>query len=109
MIGNPSLNDSKKEVVDGSSFIDKDVHKILERKGFSNPKGEWFRCTVEDVKTAVNNLVNGDSEISERIKSFPLRPEQKEAIKKTKSYIASSIGRSGIIYKRKGFDSFSKN
>ena len=31
---------------DGSSFIDKDVHKILERKGFSNPKGEWFRCTV---------------------------------------------------------------
>ena len=72
---------------DGSSFIDKDVHKILERKGFSNPKGEWFRCTVEDVKTAVNNLVNGDSEISERIKSFPLRPEQKEAIKKTKSYI----------------------
>ena len=72
---------------DGSSFIDKDVHKILKRKGFSNPKGEWFRCTVEDVKTAVNNLVNGDSEISERIKSFPLRPEQKEAIKKTKSYI----------------------
>ena len=72
---------------DGSSFIDKDVHKILERKGFSNPKGEWFRCTVEDVKTAVKNLVNGDSEISERIKSFPLRPEQKEAIKKTKSYI----------------------
>ena len=72
---------------DGSSFIDKDVHKILERKGFSNPKGEWFRCTVEDVKTAVNNLVNGDSEINERIKSFPLRPEQKEAIKKTKSYI----------------------
>ena len=72
---------------DGSSFIDKDVHKILERKGFSNPKGEWFRCTVEDVKTAVNNLVNGDSEISERIKSFPLRPEQKEAIKKTKNYI----------------------
>ena len=75
---------------DGSSFIDKDVHKILERKGFSNPKGEWFRCTVEDVKTAVNNLVNGDSEISERIKSFPLRPEQKEAIKKTKSYILES-------------------
>ena len=72
---------------DGSSFIDKDVHKILERKGFSNPKGEWFRCTVEDVKTAVSNLVNGDSKISERIKSFPLRPEQKEAIKKTKSYI----------------------
>ena len=32
-------------------------------------------------------MVNGDSEISERIKSFPLRPEQKEAIKKTKSYI----------------------
>jgi len=75
---------------DGSSFIDKDVHKILERKGFSNPKGEWFRCTVEDVKTALNNLVNGDSEISERIKSFPLRPEQKEAIKKTKSYILES-------------------
>jgi len=75
---------------DGSSFTDKDVHKILERKGFSNPKGEWFRCTVEDVKAAVNNLINGDLENSERIKSFLLRPEQKEAIKKTKSYILES-------------------
>ena len=82
--------DAKAIKNDGSSFIDKDVHKILERKGFSNPKGEWFRCTVEDVKTAVNNLVNGDSEITERTKSFPLRPEQKEAIKKTKSYILES-------------------
>ena len=39
---------------DGSCFTDKDVHKILERKGHSrlNPldkTDEWFRCTKADI------------------------------------------------------------
>ena len=27
---------------DGSSFTDTDVHKLLRKKGFKNPEGEWF-------------------------------------------------------------------
>ena len=40
---------------DGSCFTDKNVHKLLERKGFHrlNPldkTDEWFDCSMEDVK-----------------------------------------------------------
>ena len=34
---------------DGTTFTDHDVHKILKKKGFSNPNGEWFKCTVKDI------------------------------------------------------------
>lgn len=49
---------------DGSCFTDKDVHKILERRGFKrlNPldkTDEWFRCSVEDVKAAIVALKTG--------------------------------------------------
>jgi len=35
---------------DGSSFTDHEVHSLLRKKGFDNPEGEWFRCTIKDVK-----------------------------------------------------------
>ena len=38
---------------DGSSFTDFDVHRYLKRKGIQNPEGEWFKCTVKDVKAAM--------------------------------------------------------
>ena len=38
---------------DGTSFIDKNVHKILENAGFKNVGGEWFKCSCEDVKSAI--------------------------------------------------------
>ena len=38
---------------DGTTFTDKDVHKILKKKGFPNPNGEWFKCTVKDVEAAI--------------------------------------------------------
>src|SRR4051812_29112138 len=38
---------------DGSSFIDRDVHRMLRINGIKNPQGEWFRCTVAQVKAAV--------------------------------------------------------
>ena len=33
---------------DGTTFIDEDVHYILRSKGFPNPAGEWFKCTIND-------------------------------------------------------------
>ena len=41
---------------DGSYFIDKDVHKILEKNGYQNKGGEWFNCKVNDVKSAIVSL-----------------------------------------------------
>ncbi len=38
---------------DGSSFTDHDVHRILKRKQITGMGGEWFRCTVNDVRAAV--------------------------------------------------------
>ena len=72
---------------DGSSFIDKDVHRILRAKGFPNPAGEWFRCKVSDVNAAIDQVAYGDVGVEGRPNNFGLRPEQKEAIQKTKNYI----------------------
>ena len=74
---------------DGSSFTDKDVHKILRSKGFPNPKGEWFRCTTNNVIAAINIVSSGEDRLEGRINNFALRPEQSEAIEKTKKYIYS--------------------
>ena len=43
---------------DGSSFTDKDVHKVLEKKGFKalkdkqGKKTEFFECKLDDVRAA---------------------------------------------------------
>jgi hypothetical protein len=36
---------------DGSSFTDHPIHQILKKKGLHRD-GEWFSCTVDDVKAA---------------------------------------------------------
>ena len=39
---------------DGSNFKDHDVHKVLERmRGVIRKDGEWFKCTVKDVLSAI--------------------------------------------------------
>ena len=65
---------------DGSTFNDKDVHKILISKGIFNSAGEWFRCSVQDVKSAIKFLQSGESFDFGRDLDFGLRPEQQEAI-----------------------------
>lgn len=71
---------------DGSSFTDHDVHRMLRAQGFQNPDGEWFSCSVKDVKAAVEALCRGESSIGNRTYSFPMRPEQQEAVEKTIRY-----------------------
>ena len=72
---------------DGSFFIDKDVHKILYNNGFKNVGGEWFKCNVNDVKTAIVSLKENTKFDSTRNQNFDLRPEQKDAINKTYNYL----------------------
>ena len=44
---------------DGTCFTDKDVHRLLRRKGFSQlnegeDRNEWFRCTLSDALAEVS-------------------------------------------------------
>ncbi len=71
---------------DGSSFSDKDVHKHLKSKGFLNPKGEWFYCNVDDVRSALMSIKSRDYSLSERTQNFKMRPEQQAAVDKTSLY-----------------------
>lgn len=83
---------------DGSAFTDHDVHRMLERKHISNVGGEWYRCTVNDVKAAVLAVKNRTFNIENRINSFSMRPEQKAAVKKTKEYFESVYAEDSIRY-----------
>ena len=74
---------------DGSTFTDHDVHRYLKRKGFKNEAGEWFKCTLNDVKAALIAIKNKDENEDGRTMDFGLRPEQKEAIDKTITYFKS--------------------
>ena len=71
---------------DGTFFKDKDVHRILKLNGIENVGGEWFKCTVNQLKSAIISVKDNSTLDFNRTVSFDLRPEQKEAIKKTSSY-----------------------
>jgi hypothetical protein len=74
---------------DGTVFTDHDVHRMLRINGVKNPEGEWFRCTVEQVKTAIIAVRTGQLNEENRSLDFTMRPEQKEAVEKTGAYFAS--------------------
>ncbi len=76
---------------DGSCFTDKDVHRLLERKGHArlNPMDrtdEWFRCTVTDVMACIMTLRTGSANVENRTQNFSMRPEQYRAVEQTKNY-----------------------
>ena len=76
---------------DGSCFTDKDVHRLLERKGCKrlNPldkTDEWFRCSVADVMAAILSLRTGVANEENRTQNFTMRPEQFRAVEQTKTY-----------------------
>lgn len=76
---------------DGSTFSDHDVHIFLKTKGFENIEGEWFKCSLNDIKSAILQIKTGNENIQNRTQNFGLRPEQKEAIEKTSQYFKNYI------------------
>ena len=78
------------------TFNDKQVHKVLERSGikrkeFEGVKGadEWYCCDLETVKKAITAVKNGEtslhpSDITQGQTPIIFRPEQQEAINKTR-------------------------
>jgi len=71
---------------DGTSFTDRNVHQALINMGIEAAGGEWYRCSVDDVKAAVIAVQTGRENIEKRTRDFKMRPEQEEAIRKTAEY-----------------------
>ena len=81
---------------DGSCFTDKDVHRLLERKGCKrlNPldkTDEWFRCSIADVMAAILALRTGSDNVNSRTQDFAMRPEQFRAVEMTKAYFEQAL------------------
>ena len=83
---------------DGSSFTDHDVHRVLKRKHIASVGGEWFCCTVNDVRAAVLAVRNRTANVENRVNSFTMRPEQKEAVDKTAAYFQSAYAEDTTRY-----------
>ena len=84
------------------SFNDKEVHSVLERSGIrkkifdtENKANEWFITDLETVKRAIMAVKEGreslsSAEVSHDQTPIVFRPEQREAIEKTKKQFKKS-------------------
>ena len=80
---------------DGSCFTDHDVHTILKQNGIKQlnegeDRNEWFFCSVNEVRAAVNELKNGEKFNAQRTENFKMRPEQTRAVMRTMEYFESA-------------------
>lgn len=80
---------------DGTCFTDKDVHRLLQHKGFSrlnegSDKNEWFNCTLSDALVAIEELRTETRFEGNRTWNFAMRGEQQQAVNMTKSYFEQS-------------------
>ena len=73
---------------DGTIFTDHDIHNYLKSNHIKNPKGEWFRCSVKEVKAAVVAVRNGRISEENRYLDFEMRPEQITAVEKAATYFS---------------------
>ncbi len=62
---------------------------ILRKSKFANPEGEWFKCTLNDLRNAIWEIKTGEQTEENRVLSFGMRPEQEEAVNKTIAYFKS--------------------
>jgi hypothetical protein len=74
---------------DGTAFTDHDVHRMLHINGIPQAGGEWFRCTVEQVKAVINAVREGQFFEEQRSLNFTMRPEQQSTVEKTIAYFQS--------------------
>ena len=90
------LMDEPAVTVTGRSFGDKAVHEELKKLPDVTPvvEGggvEWFRCSIEDVKSAYNSVVQETTFTRVRDKSFGLRHEQAAAVDAAAAYLNKAL------------------
>jgi len=71
---------------DGSSFTDHDVHRLLREWKVVNASGEWYKCTINDLRRAIHQIKTGEKTEENRVLTFCMRPEQEEAVNKSIAY-----------------------
>lgn len=74
---------------DGSSFTDHDVHRLLREWKVVKASGEWYKCTLNDLRRAIHQIKTGEKTEENRGLTFGMRPEQEEAVNKTIAYFKS--------------------
>lgn len=75
---------------DGSAFTDHNIHRYLQARGIKRIDGEWFKCTVSDVRAAWLAVKNRTENVEQRTQAFSMRPEQEDAVTKTMAYYRST-------------------
>jgi len=77
---------------DGGCFTDRGaIHPALKKRGFECVGGEWFRCSIDDLKAVYIAVRDRRENIENRNRDFQMRPEQEEAVKKTIEYYKSAV------------------
>jgi len=71
---------------DGTSFKDHEVHTILKNNGYESAGGEWFKISTDELSSIIVSIKNNTIFEQNRNLDFQLRPEQLDAINKTKEY-----------------------
>lgn len=74
---------------DGSSFTDHEVHRLLREWKVVNANGEWYKCTLNDLRRAIHQIKTGEKTEENRVLTFGMRPEQDAAVDKTIAYFKS--------------------
>jgi hypothetical protein len=74
---------------DGSSFTDHEVHRLLREWKVVNASGEWYKCTLNDLRRAIHQIKTGEKTEENRVLTFVMRPEQEEAVNKSIAYFKS--------------------
>lgn len=90
---------------DGAIFMDHDVHRMLEAKGFhalktkDGKKSEWYRCSVDDVRAAILAVKTYSVNAENRTQTFSMRPEQERAVRMTKAYFEAESAKNSATPK----------
>lgn len=70
---------------DGTTFMDHDVKKICKNNNILIEK-EWYKTSIEKIKSAIKACKYRESVISDRNIDFKMRPEQSNAVEITSKY-----------------------
>jgi hypothetical protein len=55
---------------DGSSFTDHQVHRLLREWKVVNASGEWYKCTLNDLRRAIHQIKTGEKTEENRVLYF---------------------------------------
>lgn len=76
-------------------FTDKFVHKWLDKFKYKCLGGEWYDVSLEQAKAVIKAIKEERPEAgNDSRKDFPMRPEQKRAVKKTSEYFKKYLDES---------------